>query len=540
VVIVVLESTRADATTVYAPSLPTTPTLAALAATGTRVERAYAVVPHTSKALVAILCGLEPQQTTEIFEAGEQGLPAACLPRLLGDLGYDSAFFQAPHGDFERRSGLARNMGFDNFFSGDRMPAEGFEKINYFGYEDAIVLEPSERWLRTQAREPFLAVYLSSATHHPYRVPSSFPVQVFSKAEWNPYLNAVHYTDGVLARILAQYEAAGLFERTLFVVVGDHGEAFGEHDLSKHDDVMYEEGLRVPLVLRAPAAAGLPASVPGPVNQLDLAPTILSILGLRSEEGEWEGRSLFDPGPADRPLYAACFRNPHCLATVRGNFKLLHYFEDRPAELFDLAADPAERSNLAASRRDLVDLWTPDLLAWANSVHAMYASQTAEMLARYVSSTPPATFRGVPSGRFGSVLDVLVCNGRRRARANFEVQCVLRVLSGLDDSYRLRVRASAAAADGVDTQIFDHKPVRGLYPMRDWKPGDYIHDNFIGFAPLHWEDRTVSLCLELQDGAGAALELIPPPPSGGRCLPFAVLPPRTPAPARTSAAPPRP
>jgi len=529
VVIVVLESTRADATTAYAPRLDTTPALARLARTGTRVERAYATVPHTSKALVAILCGIDPQQSIEILEADERGLPGVCLPRLLGDVGYDSTFFQAPHGDFERRQKLARGMGFDRFFSGDRMPAEGFEKINYFGYEDAIVLGPSERWLRTEAREPFLAVYLSSATHHPYRVPSTFASRTFSTAEWNPYLNAVRYTDDVLAKILAQYETAGLFERTLFVVVGDHGEAFGEHNLSKHDDVMYEEGLRVPLVLRAPAAAGLPATLAGPVSQLDLAPTILSILGLRSEGGAWEGRELFRPGLATVPLYAACFRNPHCLATIRGNYKLIHNFQDRPAELFDVVADPAERTNLAAQYPELVAAWTPELLAWASAVHEMYASRTAETLARYVRSTPPPTFAGAALGRFGSLLELLDCNGRRKGRGNMEVSCDLHVLAPLDDGYRLRVRAAAAAGADVEHQVFDHKPVSGLYPLRDWKPGDYINDNFNVFAPPHWEERTVTLCLEVQDDAGVPLAVTPAPSTGDPCLPFAVLPPRAPA-----------
>ena len=515
VVVIVLESTRADATTAYQPKLATTPFLATLAAEGTRVGRAYAIVPHTSKALVAILCGVEPRPSLDIVESSDKGMPAKCLAKLLAGVGYDSAFFQAPKGTFERRAQLVRNMGYAKFLSGDKMPRAGFARVNYFGYEDAIMLGPSEAWLKTEAREPFLATYLTSASHHPYGVPPSHTNQAFVDGAKNSYLNAVHYVDSVVEKIVAQYKAAGLYDRTIFVVVGDHGEGFNEHGLATHDDVIYEEGLRVPLIVRAPGRDDLPREVAGPVNQLGIVPTILSLLGLRGVEGRYEARSIYEDTGA-RPIYAACYRNAQCSATIRGDMKLLYFFDDKPTLLVDLKKDPGERNNLASQHPALVREWTEDIARWTLAVEEAHKDSNRTALARVVRRTPPKRIRRPLKAGFGDVLKVLSCDAKRRHRALIAVTCVYEVLKPLNASYRLRVHGTAETS----TAIFDHKPVRGLYPMRDWKPGDFITDNFDVRPEGSWEFLDVSLCLELEREGAPAVPVQPAKPGITTCLPF--------------------
>ena len=95
------------------------------------------------------------------------------------------------------------------------------------------------------------AFYLTSAAHHDYRVPSHVPLQRFAEDEKrNRYLNAVAYQDGFLGRLLDVYRQEGVAERTLFVVIGDHGEAFGEHGRTLHDHVIYDEAKRVAEMFR--------------------------------------------------------------------------------------------------------------------------------------------------------------------------------------------------------------------------------------------------------------------------------------------------
>jgi phosphoglycerol transferase MdoB-like AlkP superfamily enzyme len=254
-VVIILESTRADATTPYAPGLGTTPFLKRLASESVLVERAYAVVPHTSKALVAIFCGFEPNMTVSVIESLKSALPGTCLPALLAARGYETVYFQAPTAKFENRATLVKNLGFKRFRAGDDAPTKGLQRINYFGYEDAIMLEPSRRFVKGVGDKPFFAAYLTNASHHPYDVPRSHKRQTFTKdRDKNKYLNAVRYVDGVVSRIVQQYKEGGLYDDTVFVVLGDHGEAFDEHGVKVHDDVMFEEGLRIPLLMRLPAA----------------------------------------------------------------------------------------------------------------------------------------------------------------------------------------------------------------------------------------------------------------------------------------------
>lgn len=176
VVTVFLESTRASATTPYNEDLETTPFLADLAESSLLVENAYATVPHSSKALVAGQCGVTPPLDIKNSEANPGAIPARCLPELLEEQGYSTAFFQSATEDFERRRMLVENLGYEDFFPLEALPREGFEKANYFGYEDDIMLEPSKEWLAQQqnAGKPFVASYLTVTAHHDYRVPKRY------------------------------------------------------------------------------------------------------------------------------------------------------------------------------------------------------------------------------------------------------------------------------------------------------------------------------------------------------------------------------
>ena len=309
-VVVFLESTRAQATTPYNPELSTTPFLAELAEESLLVQRAYAVVPHTSKALGTTLCGFEPAPSREVVGSHKSGMTGRCLASLLRDHGYTTAYFQSPKKDFERRPKLVKNMGFDHFWSGDMTTDESLRKINYFGYGDEVMLEPNRRWLQEGAKEPFLAVYLTNTTHHPYSVPDSFEKQTFSrKKKLNDYLNTIAYTDQILERLVTQYRDAGLWDRTVFIVLGDHGEGFGEHGLRSHDNVMYEEGIAVPLVIRAPGHEA--AAIPGPVNQLAVVPTALDLLGYDVAEDSYVGASVLELPPT-KGLQSRRGRNAKC------------------------------------------------------------------------------------------------------------------------------------------------------------------------------------------------------------------------------------
>ena len=180
VVIVLLESIGAARTTVYDPTLPTTPNLARLASEGLSFRSLFAVVPHTSKALVATLCGNFPRLGSAVTEAQPGGLPGRCLPELLRAHGWRTAFFQSAHEEFEDRYRLIHNLRFETLLARDALP-DGFQAINYFGVEDLAMLPPGLDWSARPSESPFLAVYLTLTSHHGYGTPTHCHILVCAK-----------------------------------------------------------------------------------------------------------------------------------------------------------------------------------------------------------------------------------------------------------------------------------------------------------------------------------------------------------------------
>lgn len=147
VVLIHLESTRARSITPYNENLKTTPFLDELSRSSLLAERAYTTVPRTSKAIISVNCGIQPHLVEEITEARQGGIPARGLADLLKEQGYSTSFFQSSTEDFENFRDLVENFGYAEYYpleSFDEEYREGFELANHFGYEDDILLKPSE------------------------------------------------------------------------------------------------------------------------------------------------------------------------------------------------------------------------------------------------------------------------------------------------------------------------------------------------------------------------------------------------------------
>jgi lipoteichoic acid synthase len=378
VVIVFLESTRAQSTTPYNEDLDTTPFLDELSKDSLMFERAYAVVPHTSKALVASLCGVPPPLDTAKTESEPGIIPARCLPDLLKEHGYRTVFFQSATEKFERRPQLVDNMGYEDFFATQDMSKEGFEETNYFGYEDNIMLDPSREWLEENGDEPFLATYLTATGHHQYVVPHRYGKKKFVEdEEFNRYLNTMRYQDFFLMNLFAQYKDLGLYEDTIFIVLGDHGEGFDEHGLKQHDNTIYEEGLRIPFVIHQAGRWEGGEWIEPAVSEMDVLPTVADLLGYRIEGDTYPGASMLDP-PEHRTLRASCYHVRTCLGSIVDGEKYIYHYGNRADEYFDLSEDPRERHNIIESQsEEKIEALRNDLLRWEGRVEASYEQQRA-------------------------------------------------------------------------------------------------------------------------------------------------------------------
>jgi arylsulfatase A-like enzyme len=375
VVLIHLESTRAESVTPYNEDLKTTPFLDELAKHSLLAERYYTTVPHTSKASVSVNCGIDPRLIQPVTEANPGGVPVPCLASLLKKQGYSSVFFQSSVKNFENFDGLVNNFGYDEYYPLESLDTEGFERSNYFGYEDDIMLKPSEQWLEKHKDEPFVAEYLMGTGHHDYRcVPNRYGTEDFSDDDLvNTYDNCLRYQDFFVKNLIEQYKELGLYENTIFVLYGDHGEGFGEHGRYQHDDVTWEEGLRVPLIIHAPGWFENGERVKELSNHTDILPTVLEMLGYEVKDGEYPGYSLLHSLPEDRTLMFSCFHERMCLASIKGTGKYIYHYDNLPEEFFDLSNDPLEQQSLADERgKEELDKRREDLFAWRSNVDATY------------------------------------------------------------------------------------------------------------------------------------------------------------------------
>jgi lipoteichoic acid synthase len=182
--------------------------------------------------------------------------------------------------------------------------------------------------------------------------------------------------DHFLKNLFDQYKRLGLYENTIFVLYGDHGEGFREHGRYMHGDNPYEEGLHVPLLIHAPGWFEEGERVEGLSSQLDVLPTVLEMLGYEVA-GRYPGYSLLHELPEDRTLMSSCVYPYRCMASLKGTEKYIYHYGDQPDEFFDLSEDPLEERNLASERsKEELDERREELLDWHSRVNAVYGVNT--------------------------------------------------------------------------------------------------------------------------------------------------------------------
>jgi len=377
IILLVYESTGRSATSLHPSNrtLPeSTPFLRELAEGGLEASDTYTTVTHTSKALIGILCGQHPYPLARDRIEISVFLNT-CLPEALTQGGYRTGFFQAPTLQFEHRDVMTKLMGFQTVQGGDSADPTGFAHLNYFGYEDRIILKPALEWVK-QTAEPYFLTIMSGTTHHPYGSPGH-PVADGTQLPHDE-ARALHriglrYVDDFFRDVVRGIEAARGLKNTLIIAVGDHGEAFGEHGLKFHDFVPYEQAVKVPLVVWGPevltperVGRSLMAGtrIDGLRHVIDIMPTLLNLEGWSWSEGSLPGRPLLDlEGHAS--VMSSCLSPNQCMMMRDKQYKYIQhewYLNDR-LEVYDVLADPDELRDLASTlpppllREKQLEMW---------------------------------------------------------------------------------------------------------------------------------------------------------------------------------------
>jgi len=354
VLLITIDTLRADALGSYGATGARTPTLDQLAREGVRVERAWATAPITLPSHASILTGRYPPSHSSRHNGVAVSDTVPTLATTLQAKGMATAAFVSAF-PLDRRFGLAR--GFDVY--DDQMPRPpGGATLNERPGRDTV--SRATTWLGAHRDQAFFLWVHLFEPHAPYGDAAG------GRSPRARYADEVAQVDQDITRLLAALGPAAA--QTMVIATADHGEAFGEHGEIGHSVFVYDTTLRVPLILRGP---GIPAGgvVQGDVSLIDIAPTTLALLGERMDT---DGRSLVTAlasGRAEaRTIYAESFAplldfGWAGLRSVRRD--AWKYIAAPRPELFAIAEDPAESRNLVSEQPAQAARLDADVARWS-------------------------------------------------------------------------------------------------------------------------------------------------------------------------------
>lgn len=362
VIIVILEGVQYRHTSLSDRQSNLTPYLATLAKQGVEFIDARSSLPHTTKALFALLTGRFPSTSQDIAEAVPVVKPYASIATILkAQSNYRTAFFQSAKGDFECRPGLVYNLGFDKFWAREDLDDPN-SFLGYLACDEFSMLKPITRWLKASER-PFFLTILCSVTHDPYEIPEWFGQP--AKEPAMRYQQVIFYTDKFLAALDVELANLNLTDKTILCIIGDHGEAFGEHGQLGHALIAFDEVLRIPFCLRAPFLVQAASKVAEPVSTIDLAPTLLAMLGFQTEAVGFDGVNTLGPIPNGRNVYFADWMQEGPAGFVKGNHKFIYSPVNKTLCAYDLSADPLELARVELPEQQAQRL-ADEIVAWRN------------------------------------------------------------------------------------------------------------------------------------------------------------------------------
>jgi glucan phosphoethanolaminetransferase (alkaline phosphatase superfamily) len=356
IVMVSLESTAAQYLGLYGAVPDVMPNLSALAHDGVVFDNAYAVYPESIKGLFSIICSQYP-----FFDrAADAYARVACpsLPAILAERGYRTALFHSGRFGYLGMEAVIRHRGYELLADAGDI---GGNRESSFGVDEPSTVARVLEWIdQRRAGERFFVTYLPIAGHHPYESPASDSEA--DQEEFSRYQRALRYADAAVGALIRGVRERGLEDQTIWIVFGDHGEAFGQHDGNYgHTFQIYDENVRVPLLVAVPGRVAGPLRSARVASLIDTAPTVLDLIGV-SAPADYQGRSLLSGEPRMALFFADYSLG--FLGARDGNIKYIYEIESGRDQLFDLAADPAELQNLAARDPATARWYAQRLRSW--------------------------------------------------------------------------------------------------------------------------------------------------------------------------------
>lgn len=347
VVLVSVDTLRSDRLPSYGSTRIETPTLSAFEKEAVLFERAYSNYPLTLPSHTSMLSGLLPPQhgvrdnTGYTFAAENHPF----LPAELKKAGYATGAFVSAY-VLDRAGGLSAS--FDRYDDAIEirpdLPLGGLQRPGLETLEHALA------WVDQVKGKPFFLFFHIYEPHAPYT-----PPEPFARQGGDAYDGEVAFADHIVGELFAGLKRRSLYDPSIIFVVSDHGEGLGDHGEQEHGIFLYRESLQVPLFLKLPGGARGGSRVRAPAQLVDVAPTVLSLLGKPVPAG-MTGKPLLELAdqPEERRIYSETFYPrlhmgwSELASLIAGDF---HYIDAPEPELYHLGRDPAERTSLLGEER---------------------------------------------------------------------------------------------------------------------------------------------------------------------------------------------
>jgi phosphoglycerol transferase MdoB-like AlkP superfamily enzyme len=345
VVVVILESFRADSIEVYGGPVKNTPNMKRLENNSMLFKRFYVNSPLSANSLPTLLCSVYPYPNHKKIVLKKPHLKSLCLPDVLKSCGYGTAFYYSGYLDYYNEGDFIENRGFDLFYTAYNISEREHVKTTSWGFDDFSLLKPSFTWIDSQGGRPFLIFYYTTSTHHPFGVPPGNAVYG-SEDLSERYNSAIHYTDKFVGEVYDNLGKRGLLNNTLIVLVGDHGQRITE----EVDYKMYypsEENIHVPLIIVDSGRISEKEVSSRPGSMVDLVPTLLDLMGI-SVLNPFQGESLLKE--INETIYITSSHGEYDGA-IEGDIKVVYNTNRNTISVFNLSAgeEPIENQQYPAN-----------------------------------------------------------------------------------------------------------------------------------------------------------------------------------------------
>lgn len=368
VVLILLESAGARYLEPYGASRDPMPNLSELARTSIIFDSAYAVYPESIKELFSVLCSRYPAMDTP--SENYSWITTPSLAAILRGAGYRTALFHSGRFMYLGMYDVVANRGYEIL---EDAGAIGGNQESSFGVDEPSTVHRALEWVDSLApSERFFLTYLPVAGHHPYDSPEPGPFP--EQSDSDRYQNALHYADSALGSLMEGLRKRGLYDRTLFVIFGDHGQAFGQHNGNYgHSLFLYDENIHVPYLIAAPGLIDEQKRVERTISLIDTAPTILDLVGLSSPNG-YQGSTALE---SDKRVALFCTDYSLRLVGLRdGCWKYLYELDSGRSKLFDLCEDALELKDLSEDYQERVAAYRERVMRWSSSQRALIANRS--------------------------------------------------------------------------------------------------------------------------------------------------------------------